>query len=148
MEVKYDEIDIEIPVGACNGAYMQIDGKGNCAKNHPEIRGVLVIIFDVLPDSKFEVSKQYDLVTTIEVPILDCITGAKQTVEMPDNKKYGFNLDAGTESGAIIKLKGMGLRKSNGRGDLYVRIKQRFPKELSKQDMKDIEKLKKSKSFN
>ena len=148
LEVMYDEIDVEIPIGACNGAYMQIDGKGNCAKNHPEIRGALTIVFDVQFDGKFEVSKQYDLVTSMEVPILDCITGSKLTIEMPDNKKYSFSLNAGSESGSIVKLKEMGLRKPNGRGDLYVKIKQRFPKELSKQDIKDIEKLKKSKTFS
>ena len=148
LEVQYDEIDIEVPAGACEGAYMQIGGKGNCAKNHPEVRGILIVIFDVQPDSKFQIVNQFDLLTDVDVPILDCVTGCNHTIEAVDGKKYNFKLEPGTESGKIVKLRGMGLPKQNGtKGDLLIRVKQRFPKSISKDDMKTLEKLKQSKTM-
>ena len=147
LEVVFDEIDIEVPIGACDGAYMQIQGKGNCAKYHPEIRGTLIVIFDLQQDSKFQIVNQYDLMMQVEVPILDCITGCQQEIEAVDRKKYKFKLEAGTESGKTINLRGMGLRTPNGRGNLIIRIKQRFPKSISKDDMKTLEKLKQTKTF-
>lgn len=148
LEVKFDELDIEVPAGACEGAYMQIAGKGNCAKNHPEVRGTLVVIFNVQPDSKFQIVNQFDLLTDVDVPILDCVTGCSHTIEAVDGKKYNFKLEPGTESGKIVKLRGMGLpRQNGGKGDLLIRIKQRFPKTISKDDMKVLEKLKQSKTF-
>ena len=145
LEVKFDEIDVEIPAGVCDGAYMQIHGKGNCARNHTEIRGVLVVIFDVVQDSRFQIVNQFDLQTQVEVPILDCITGCQQTIETVDGKKYTFKLEPGAETGKLIRLREMGMKRGNGtRGDMIVRIKQRFPKNLSKSETKKIEELKKS----
>jgi molecular chaperone DnaJ len=145
LEVKYDEIDIDIPAGVCDGAYMQINGKGNCAKYHTEIRGLLIVIFDVQQDSKFQIVNQYDLQTQIEVPILDCITGCEQTIDTVDGKKYKFKLEPGAETGKVVSLRGMGMKKQDGsRGNMMIRIKQRFPKSISKSEMKKIEELKKS----
>ncbi len=145
LEVQYDEIDLEIPPGVCDGAYMPIDGKGNCTKYHTNIRGQLIVVFDVVSDSKFQIVNQYDLQTQVEVPILDCITGCQQTIETVDGKKYNFKLEPGTESGKIISLRGMGMRRQDGsRGNLLIRIKQRFPKSISKLELKKIEELKKS----
>ena len=145
LEVKYDEIDIDIPAGVCDGAYMQLNGKGNCAKYHTDVRGLLIVIFDVQQDSKFQIVNQYDLQTQIEVPIMDCITGCEQTIDTVDGKKYKFKLEPGAETGKIVSLRGMGMKKEDGsRGNMMIRIKQRFPKSISKSEMKKIEELKKS----
>ena len=145
LEVQYDEIDLEIPAGVCDGAYMQMSGKGNCAKYHTDVRGILVIIFDVVQDSRYQIVNQYDLQTQVEVPILDCITGCQQTVETVDGKKYTFKLEPGAETGKVVSLRGMGMKRPDGsRGNMLIRIKQRFPKSISKSEMKKIEELKKN----
>lgn len=144
LDVCYEELDIEVPVGAFNGAYIQLSGKGNCAKRHPEVRGNLIVIFDVQEDSRFSIVNQFDLQTQIEVPILDCITGCKQSVEGIDGKKYCFKIEPGTETGKTILLRGIGLKAKNGRGNLIVKVKQKFPKSISKSDAKKIEELKKN----
>lgn len=144
LEVQYDEIDLTIPTGVCDGAYMQISGKGNCAKCHTDVRGLLIVIFDVQQDSKFQIINQYDLQTQVEVPILDCVTGCEQTIDTVDGKKYKFKLEPGAETGKVVSLRGMGMKRQNGtRGNLYIKIKQRFPKSISKSEMKKIEELKK-----
>ena len=145
LEVQYDEIDLEIPAGVCDGAYIQINGKGNCAKYHTDVRGVLVVIFDVVQDSRYQIVKQYDLQTQVDVPILDCITGCQPEVETVDGKKYTFKMEPGAETGKIITLKGMGMKRPDGsRGNMLIKIKQRFPKSVSKSEMKKIEELKKT----
>lgn len=149
LEVCTDEIDVKIPTGVVSGSYVIFPDKGNCAERNPSVRGDIAIVFDVVPDEKYTINGQFDIVTSIEIPILDCITGCEPTIEAIDGKKYTTKLSPGVEHGKNIRMRGMGLLKPDGtRGDMYVKVVQKFPFSLSKTDLKTIEQLKKSKSFS
>ena len=60
-----------------------------------------------------------------------------------------MKLDAGTQSGTVVKLRGKGLPTVNGyssRGDLYVKILVWIPRKLSRSEKEAIENLARSSS--
>ena len=64
--------------------------------------------------------------------------------------KVKVKIDAGTQSGKVLRLRGKGLPEVNGygRGDLLVKINVWIPKNLSKDEKKTFEKMSDSSSFN
>ncbi|HXQ35581.1 MAG TPA: DnaJ C-terminal domain-containing protein, partial [Anaerolineales bacterium] len=59
-------------------------------------------------------------------------------------------IDAGTQSGKVLRLKGKGLPDVNSyhKGDLLVNINVWTPQHLSSEEKKIIEKLRESKNFH
>ena len=54
-------------------------------------------------------------------------------------------MDAGTQSGTVIRIKGKGLPSINGyggKGDLYVKLAVWIPKKLDKDEKKLVEEMK------
>jgi molecular chaperone DnaJ len=58
-------------------------------------------------------------------------------------------LDAGTQSGTVVKLRGKGLPSVNsyGRGDLYVKVLVWIPRRLDRSEKAAIESMRGSRSF-
>ncbi len=73
--------------------------------------------------------------TTIEVPLVE--------------GKAKIKIDAGTQSGKVLRLKGKGLPEINsyGKGDLLVNINVWTPQSLSSDEKKALEQLRNSKNF-
>jgi molecular chaperone DnaJ len=73
--------------------------------------------------------------TQVEIPTLD--------------GKARVKIDAGTQSGRVLRLKGKGLPDVNGygRGDLLVSVQVWTPKHLSSEEKKLLEKLRESENF-
>jgi molecular chaperone DnaJ len=72
------------------------------------------------------------------------------TVEIPLVKgKAQIKIDAGTQSGKILRLKGKGLKEVNGygQGDLLVNINVWTPQKLNDEEKKLLEKLRDSANF-
>jgi molecular chaperone DnaJ len=82
------------------------------------------------------------------VNFADAALGA--TVEIPLVKgKAQIKIDAGTQSGKILRLKGKGLKEVNGygQGDLLVNINVWTPQKLNDDEKKLLEKLRESTNF-
>jgi len=139
-------IEINIPAGVGDGMTLNVAGKGN-AGPFGGIPGDLLVQIEEEehPELKRDgVNLYYDLY----VNFADAALGA--TVEIPLVKgKAQIKVDAGTQSGKILRLKGKGLKEVNGygQGDLLVNINVWTPQKLNDEEKKLLEKLRDSANF-
>lgn len=139
-------ISINIPAGVSNDMQLSLSGKGNAAARGGIPGDLLVVIEEIEhPQLKRDGNNlHYDhylnfadasLGTTIEVPTID--------------GKAKVKIDAGTQAGKILRLRGKGLPNINGydKGDLLVNINVWTPQSLTPEEKKMLEKLRTSENF-
>jgi molecular chaperone DnaJ len=139
-------ISINIPAGVSNDMQLSLSGKGNAAARGGIPGDLLVVIEEIEhPQLKRDGNNlHYDhylnfvdatLGTSIEVPTID--------------GKAKVKIDAGTQGGKILRLRGKGLPNINGydKGDLLVNINVWTPQNLSPEEKKTLEKLRTSENF-
>src|SRR5690554_4068509 len=145
--VRQEEIvTIQIPAGVENGMQLSVSGKGNAARRGG-INGDLIILIQEEPHPELTRDGS-DLIYNLLLSVPDAILGS--TVEIPTVEgKVKVKIEGGTQPGKILRLKGKGLPEINGyrRGDLLVRINVYIPKDLSKEDIRLVEKLRESEGF-
>jgi molecular chaperone DnaJ len=78
----------------------------------------------------------------------DAVLGTNVEVPTVDNK-VKIKIEAGTQPGKILRLRGKGLPEVNGygRGDLLVNVNVWIPKNITKEESRTIERFKESTSF-
>ena len=143
---KEDVVSINIPAGVEEGMQLSVSGKGNAARRGG-INGDLLILIEEETHPEL-VRDGNNLLYNLFISVPDVIVGT--AVEIPTiDGKVKVKIDAGTQSGKILRLKGKGLPDVNryGTGDLLVKINVWIPKSITKEDRKLIEKLKESPSF-
>ncbi len=143
---KEEVISINIPAGVAEGMQLSVSGKGNAARRGGVNGDMLVVISeeehpDLIRDGS-------DLIYNLFLSIPDAILG--MTAEVPTvDGKVKIKIDAGSQSGKILRLRGKGIPEINGygKGDLLVNIQVWTPKSVTKEEVKILEKLKDSESF-
>ena len=127
---KTVKVKVRIPAGIDNGQAISMNGMGEPGTNGGPAGNLLVSVrvrrhsvlkrdgFDVYVDKKISFV-QASLGDTIKIPTL---TG---TVEL--------TIPEGTQSGAVFKLRGLGIQKiqSSGKGDEFVTVTVETPKRLN-----------------
>jgi len=143
---KEDIIKINIPAGVARGMQMTVSGKGNAARRGG-VNGDLLVVIDEEehPDLLREGN---DLIYNLFISIPDAIIGTHVEVPTVDNN-VKIKIEPGTQPGKILRLRGKGLPEVNGygRGDLLVNVNVWIPKNLSREEMKLIEKFRDADSF-
>ena len=144
---KRETIKVKIPAGVEAGIQLSIQGQGHAAKNNG-INGDLLVVIEEQehPDFKREGN---NLFYTKVISLPDAILGAEVEIPCLDGPKR-IKVDAGTQSGTVIRLNGKGLPTVNGyggTGDLYVKIAVWIPKKLDREDKAVIESLREKESF-
>jgi len=78
------------------------------------------------------------LYKTMEIPLVDALTGFKVELTHLDGHKFTVNVDGVTECDHVMRVPGKGMPRRSGRGfgDLYLTFEVDFPDEL-RQDQKD-----------
>ncbi len=140
-------ISINIPAGVEEGMQLSVSGKGNAARRGGVNGDLLVLIHE--EEHEELVRDGRDLLYNLYVSIPDATLGAP--VEIPTLEgKVKVKIEAGTQPGKVLRLRGKGLPEVNsyGRGDLLVKINVWIPKDLSKDEKKTMEKMAESPSFH
>jgi len=124
------ELTIEVPAGVDDGSTLRLAGRGP-AGPRGGTNGSLFVHLDVSPDPRFERMGD-DLHTTLHVGMVQAALGTTleaETLEEPRPVHVG----AGTQTGAVVKLRGLGVPhlRGRGRGDLYVHLAVDTPTELT-----------------
>lgn len=132
--------DVDIPAGIENGQRIRIGGVGHSGEpGAPD--GDLYVQVLVRDDERFH-REGSDLVTVLEVPATTAMLGASVPVETLTGER-DVDVEAGTQHGDSIRLKGEGLPSLRGsrRGDLHVAVKVVTPVKLTDEQREIVERL-------
>jgi molecular chaperone DnaJ len=113
---KPRKVNVTFPAGIDANQRLRVPGQGMPGPgNAPP--GDLYVEVDVEEDPRFE-RDGVDLVTRVHVSIADAALGADIHVPGLDvtEEPHALNIPAGTQSGAVLTLKGKGVPRLDGRG--------------------------------
>ncbi|MBU0763288.1 MAG: molecular chaperone DnaJ [Bacteroidetes bacterium] len=139
-------LNIRIPSGVTGGMQMSVSGKGNAARRGG-VNGDLIVLIEEQEHPEL-IRDENDLIYNLFVSIPQATLG--DTVEIPTLEgRAKIKVEAGTQPGKILRLKGKGLPELNGyrKGDLLVNLNVWIPPTLSKEEKKIMEKFMESPSF-
>jgi curved DNA-binding protein len=138
---RSENLTVKIPKGLITGKQVRLGGKGNPSP-YGGPPGDLYIKSKVLDDPKFS-AQQYDLYLNHELKLSEAILGITVSVPTIDDKQLSLKIPAGTKPGTKMRLSGHGLphMRDSKKGDLYVRIQVKIPKNLTKEQQKLVEEL-------
>lgn len=145
--VKGEEvITINIPGGVEDGMQLSMSGKGN-AGARGGIPGDLIILVEEIPHESLERDGN-NLLYSAYVSFTEAALGVSIDIPTVEGKAR-IKINAGTQGGKVLRLKGKGLPSvsSYGTGDLLVNINVWTPKSLSKEETVILEKLSDSPNF-
>ena len=143
---KEEIIKINIPAGVARGMQMSVNGKGN-APRRGGVNGDLLVVIDEEEHPEL-IREGNDLIYNLFISIPDAILGTQ--VEIPTvETNVKIKIDPGTQPGKILRLRGKGLPEVNGygRGDLLVNVNVWIPKNITREEMKIIEKFRDTDTF-
>lgn len=144
ITVSGDRISFKLKPGSYEGQIIRMKGKGNKGKNGGE-NGDLLITLHISPDQKFKI-KGHDLYFDQPVDPATAVLGGKINVSGID-KTVKMEIPAGSDSLRTFRLKNMGMPyhdEPDRRGDAYVRLVIHTPKNISGEERKIWEQLRKN----
>ncbi|MDA9427031.1 MULTISPECIES: DnaJ C-terminal domain-containing protein [Bradyrhizobium] len=117
------ELNVKIPAGVAEGQQIRLRGQGESAQGHPP--GDLLITINIAPHPFFKVEGA-DLRIDLPVTLYEAVLGGKVRVPTLGNA-VELSVPKNTSSGRTFRLKGKGLPKAGGTGDLFVTIRIMLP---------------------
>lgn len=117
------ELNVKIPAGVVEGQQIRLRGQGESAQGHPP--GDLLITIGIAPHPFFKVEGA-DLRIDLPVTLYEAVLGGKVRVPTLGNA-VELSVPKNTSSGRTFRLKGKGLSKAGGTGDLFVTIRIMLP---------------------
>jgi molecular chaperone DnaJ len=147
MVRKEAVVSIDIPGGVEDGMQLSVRGEGNGAPMGG-VPGDLLVVIEAVTHDAFQRNGK-NLHHDCYISFTDSALGAQIEVPLLGSKAK-ITIEAGTQSGRIVRLRGKGLPAvdSYGQGDLLVNINVWTPKKLSKDERKLLEQLSESENFN
>ncbi|NOJ38379.1 DnaJ C-terminal domain-containing protein [Bradyrhizobium australiense] len=110
------ELNVKIPAGVTAGQQIRLKGQGETAPGHPP--GDLLITVSIAPHPFFKVEGS-DLRLDLPITLYEAVLGGK--VRVPTlGSAVELSIPKNTSSGRTFRLKGKGLPKPGGTGDLFV----------------------------
>jgi len=117
------ELNVKIPAGVTAGQQIRLKGQGETAPGHRP--GDLLITVGIAPHAFFKVEGS-DLRVDLPIALYEAVLGAK--VRVPTlGSAVELSIPKNTSSGRTFRLKGKGLPKAAGNGDLFVTTRIMLP---------------------
>lgn len=132
---------ITIPAGIEDGQQLKLRGKGTSTRPGGPA-GDLLLNIKVDEPEGYE-RKGLNIYHDHPIDLYTAVLGGETVVETLDGKAK-LNIPAGTSSGKLFRLKGMGMpefKNSSKKGDFLVRIQIQVPEKLSDEEKELFEKL-------
>ena len=145
---KRATIKVKIPAGVESGMQLTIKGEGHATKAGG-INGDLLVVIE---EREHPVLRREgkNLFYSVVIPVTDALLGGKVSVPCLDGN-YTIDVEPGTQSGSVVRLRGRGLPAvkgyGSGVGDLYVKFLVWIPKKLKSSERSAIEAMRDSSSF-
>ena len=146
LEHGEEVISINIPAGVGEGMQLTVSGKGNSAERGG-IPGDLYIIIEEIKHPHLQRDGN-NLLYDLYINFADATLGISAEIPTIEGKAK-VKIDAGTQGGKVLRLKGKGLPSVNGygKGDLFVNVNVWTPQHISSEEKKILEQLKNSPNF-
>jgi DnaJ-class molecular chaperone len=121
------EVDVQIPAGVETGGRLRVPGQGAPSPQKNGVPGDLFLDITVTPD-RFLRRNGSDIELDLPVSVAEAALGAKVDVPTVEGR-VTLSVPPGTSSGARLRLRGRGVKKSDGtRGDQFCRIEVVVPR--------------------
>ncbi len=133
-------IQVHIPVGVDNGSRLRVGGEGEAGERGGP-PGDLYVILHVKPHDLFR-REGNDIYCDVPVPFHIAALGG--TITVPTISGSGkLKIPAGTQSGAVLRLRGKGMPsvRGHGRGDQHVKVQVEVPTKLSHKQKQKVQEL-------
>jgi len=147
LKVAEETVSIKIPAGVVDGMQLKVSGKGNEAPGNGVSGDLLVAIEEAEHDTlqREGDNLHYDLY--ISLP--DAVLGTSKEIDTVTGK-VRIKVEAGVQSGKILRLRGKGIPSINGygTGDLLVHVNVWTPKTLNKQQKEFFEAMRDDDHFS
>lgn len=146
LKPEEEVIPIKIPAGVVDGMQLSMSGKGN----EPPGGGVAGDLLILIEEEENKELKRdgTNVVYDLFLNIADAALGT--SVEVPTiGGKVKVNIQAGTQSGKILRLRGKGIPDINGygQGDQLIHVNVWTPKNLSSEEKAMMEQFRNSENF-
>ncbi|MGS2726677.1 molecular chaperone DnaJ [Psychroserpens sp. BH13MA-6] len=147
LKVQEETVSVKIPAGVVDGMQLKVTGKGNEAPGNG-ISGDLLVVIE---EKEHETLKRegdnlhYDLYVSLP----DAVLGTSKEIDTVTGK-VRIKVEAGVQSGKILRLRGKGIPSINGygSGDLLVHVNVWTPKTLNKQQKEFFETMRNDEHFD
>lgn len=148
LVVKEETVAINIPAGVTEGVQLKVGGKGNEAPGKNAIPGDLLVLIEEIPHEKLK-REGTNIHFDLYVNFSEAVLGTSKEVETVTGK-VKIKIDAGTQSGKILRLKGKGLPSIEryGTGDFLIHINVWTPQELNKEQRSFFENMIEDENFS
>ncbi len=146
LKVAEETVSVKIPAGVVDGMQLKVTGKGNDAPGNGIAGDMLVVIQEEEhPTLKREGDNlHYDMYVSLP----DAVLGTSKEIDTVTGK-VRIKIEAGVQSGKILRLRGKGIPSINGygKGDLLVHVNVWTPKTLSKTQKEFFESMREDEHF-
>ena len=134
-----EEVSINIPAGARDGLQFNVRGKGNDAPLGGGSAGDLLVVIEEEEDANIK-REGDNLHQELYISFAEAALGCHKEISTV-NGKVKIKVDAGTQSGKILRLAGKGLPSldSYRKGDMFVHINVWTPQNLTEEQRKFFE---------
>ncbi len=139
---KSEDIEIKIPAGVDTDQTLKYKGMGDAGRKNGKA-GDLYIHIAVKPNAEF-VRRGDDIFTSADISISQAALGDEINIKTLE-KDIVLKVPAGTDSGKTFRLVKHGIPRFGGlgKGDFYVRIQVRIPRNLTRKQKELLNELKK-----
>jgi len=149
VEKGEEVVEINIPAGVQDGMVLTVRGKGNAAP-HGGVNGDIQVFVSEEPNSTF-VRDGNDIIYNLLLDFPTAALGGSVEIPTLGGGRVKIKIDAGTQPGKTLRLRGKGLPQVQGygygTGDLIVNVSVYVPKTLSRDERETIERFRRSDNF-
>lgn len=148
--VKGEEIvEIKIPAGVAEGMVVNVPGKGNAGQRNG-ISGNIQVYIEEEENDTF-IRDGQDIVYNLLLDFPTAALGGDVEIPTLEGTRVRIKIDAGTQPGKTLRLRGKGLPAvqgyGSGKGDLVVHISVFVPKTLNREEKNMLENLRNNDNF-
>ena len=137
-----ETVAVKVPPGVASGNFIPLHGMGDAGpRGGPP--GDLIVLIEEKPHPVFQ-REGSDLHLELPVAYVTMALGGKVEVPLVSGETALLDIPAGSQSGAVLRLRGKGLPSlRGGHGDLMAHLEVWVPNKLTAQEKKALEELRK-----
>ena len=130
-----ETVSVTIPEGVSSGTSIRLRGRGE--RGPGGMRGDLYVTIEVEPHPRFH-REGNDLYLRESISAVEAMTGTERRVQDVYGNNVRIRIPPGTQPGHILRVRGQGVRTSEGAGDLYVEVEVTVPRNLTEKAREEL----------